>query len=352
MNNNHTEIRERLPAYCGGDLEPAECSRIEAHLASCPACRADLADLRITLRLIRSVPEIEPPTWLTARIMAHLREETTVKRSWLQRLCFPRQTAFPMKVLALLVVCVSGYYLSRSVDSELQLAKQQQLQENPAQQAPLSAPLAAPDQAPAGRDKSEQPAPQQPKKAAAPASAPQPAQRPENIPTLPAPHIQSAPSPRGYAPPQPALKDLSGGKAEAIKTPPTVNSSDRDRKVSPEMKTMMKKSRSLESSSDAAAPAAAGRAAGAAAGLATRQVMVRMGTNDPETAPALIREAVIRTGGTITEEAGPSGQRLTARIQTARLNDLLDRLQQLGRFMERPATPPAEAGLLEITIQW
>ena len=65
--NNHAEIQMRLPAYCGGDLEPAELRLVEDHLAECPACRAELADLQTALRLVRSTPEIEPPPWMTTQ---------------------------------------------------------------------------------------------------------------------------------------------------------------------------------------------------------------------------------------------------------------------------------------------
>jgi hypothetical protein len=72
----------------------------------------------------------------------------------------------------------------------------------------------------------------------------------------------------------------------------------------------------------------------------------------PQAAPALIREALLRSGGTIVEEPGPSLQRLKARIAAARLNELLQRLERLGRITERPATPPAGTQLLELTVQW
>jgi len=348
--NSHSEIQKRLAAYCSGEVSSGERAEIEAHLAACLRCRADLADLKATLKLIRSVPEVEAPGWMKSRIMAHLREEQTAKRSWLQWFRFPRQTGFPVKVLALLIVCVSGYYLSRSVDTQLQLAKQQQLQEIPVQQAPpaASTPAPAPAQAPAERERTEHQAPQQPQKATAPASAPQPAPRPENLPAPPAPQLQSAPAPGGYAPPPPALKDQYGGKAESMKTAPAAEPSNRTRETAPEMK-QIKKSRSLEFGSDSAAPAAAGRAAGAPAGP---QAVVRLSVNDPTTAPALIREAVARSGGSITEEQGPAVRRLTVRIPAAQQTELLERLQRLGRIVERPPAAPSGAQLLELTIQW
>jgi len=114
----------------------------------------------------------------------------------------------------------------------------------------------------------------------------------------------------------------------------------------------MKKSRSLERSSDVAAPAAMDRASGAPAGLALTPVVVRLQVNDPATAAALIRKAVARSAGSITEEPAPAGHRLTIRIPANRQAELLERLLELGRIMERPAQPPAGTQLLELTIQW
>ena len=342
--NSHADIQRRLSAYCGGDLESGEQARIEAHLVSCPACRADLADLQTTLRLIRTTPQVEPPPWMTSRIMAHLREEKITKRSWLQRLCFPQHTAFPVKILALLVVCISGYYLSHTVETELKQDARQQLQEIPAHQAP--APALSPPKTSTGRARQEQPSPPP----APPAANLKSATEPENRPVQVQPQAPAAPTPAPHAPAPAVYKDQNGGKSESMKAAPAAESYNRALEAVPEMK--MKSSRKLERSSDATAPTTAGSAAGAVVDRALPQTMVRLSVNDPSAAPALIREAVSRSGGSITEESGLSVHRLKARIPAERQSELLVRLQQLGRIVERPVTAPAGTQLLEITIKW
>jgi hypothetical protein len=285
---------------------------------------------------------------MKSRIMAHLREEQAAKKSWLQRFRFPLHTSFPVKALALLIVCVSGYYLSRSVDSELQMAKQQQLQEIPAQQAPVTAPSPAPPPAGAGQEKPS--GADQLHKPASTETAPQPVLRQENLPAKALPQVQTAPVTGDYAPAPPVLKDRSVGKDESMKSAPAAEFSNRARETLPELK-QMKKSRSLERSSDVAAPAAAGRADGTPSGTALPQFVVRLNVNDPANAPALIREAVIRSGGSITEEPEASGRLLKLRIPISRQRELLERLQQIGRIVEHDP-PPEEAGLLEMTIKW
>jgi len=346
--NSHADMQRRLAAYCGGDLEPAERQLVEQHLAACPACRAELVDLQTALRLIRSTPEVDPPPWLTVRVMARIREQQAGKRSWLQRMFFPLHIKLPLEAIALLMVCVSGYYLSRSVETGLNLTARRQLQEMPAQQVPVTTPPTS--QLPAGGNKSEQPAAAEPQTAVQPAAAPKPAPRQEGLPDQTPPHIPTAPAPVPYAPAPPAFRDQQGGKAESMKVTPAAESSNRSLERAPEGKS--NGSRSDERQRDAAAPAPAGRAAGAPSTLSLPQAMVRLNVDDPSAAPALIREALLRSGGTITEEPGTPGRRLKARIPAARQDELLQRLERLGRIVERPATTPPGAQLLELTIRW
>jgi hypothetical protein len=216
------------------------------------------------------------------------------------------------------MVCISGYYLTRTVETNLEQARQQQFQEIPAQHTPTAAPSTT---QPATRaDKAEQPSALQPQTLVPPAAAPQGATRREGLPAQTPAHtpITPAPAPAPYAPAPPLFRDQQESKAETMK----------------------------------AAPAAAGRSAGAPAGPALPQAVVRIDLDDPQAAQAMVREAVVRCGGTVVEEPVPSGQRLKARIPAGRQRELLERLERLGRISERPATPPAGAQLLEITIHW
>jgi len=338
--NDHAEIQKRLSAYCGEDLEAAERQRVERHLAECPECRAELAELQTVQRLIRSTAEVEPPPWLAARVMARIREQQAGKRSWLQRLFFPLQVKLPLEAVALLLVCVSGYYLTRSVETDLQQARQQ-LQESPAQTAPAPIPTAV--QPPGRADRAK------PLAVVPPAAAPQIAPRPESTSVQPAPETSSVPAPAPSAP-SPALRDQPGGKAETMKAAPAAESGSRGLDSAPEKKE--KYSRSLERRADQAAPAASGRAAGAPTGLLLPQAVVRLNVTDPATAAEQIRATVLRSGGSVVDQRTPPGRRLLARIPPARQNELLDQLERLGRIMERPAQPSGGAALLELTIEW
>jgi anti-sigma factor RsiW len=65
------EVRESAGAFVLGALSPAEAAAIREHLASCPEAHEEIAELGGVLpALAESVPVVEPPDGLKARIMA------------------------------------------------------------------------------------------------------------------------------------------------------------------------------------------------------------------------------------------------------------------------------------------
>lgn len=329
--NSHADIQKHLSAYCGEDLAPAEALLVEKHLAECPECRADLADLQTALRLLRTTPEIEPPPWLTGRIMANVREQQEAKQSWLKRIFFPLHIKLPLEAIALVMVCVSGYYLSRTVETDLKESGVRQFRELPAQ-LPVDMP-------PKQFDKSKpqvQPVPV-PAVPADPTRKAEPAQIPQQNQFAPTPHP---------AIPSPSFTDDYGAKSESVKAAPAAETYGRTLGAMPEYK--MKSSRKADSHKAAASPAAA-----AAPSLpALLQSDIRLSANDPASAPLMIREAVIRSGGSVMEGESDSGQKLKIRITAARQDELLSRLEKIGKIVPRPATVLDPSQLLEMTILW
>ncbi len=64
------EAREALELYVAGALTADETRAVEAHAASCPGCRDDLAALSaVTVGLARSVPQVEPGAAVRARVL-------------------------------------------------------------------------------------------------------------------------------------------------------------------------------------------------------------------------------------------------------------------------------------------
>ena len=68
---SNQEIRDLLPAYALGALEPDEVQQVEAALRQSAELRAELAEFeQVTDALLQAVPPVEPPSSLGATIMA------------------------------------------------------------------------------------------------------------------------------------------------------------------------------------------------------------------------------------------------------------------------------------------
>ena len=76
----HTLFEESVAAYALGALDAGERRAFEAHLASCPKCAAELAELRrVTTGLAMSVERITPPADLKVRTIARATGQTQAK---------------------------------------------------------------------------------------------------------------------------------------------------------------------------------------------------------------------------------------------------------------------------------
>lgn len=117
------DIQNKLSAYLESLVSSEEKALIEAHLNSCPACSADLADLRKTLELIRGLEEVEPPEWMAQKIMTRVREESRQEKGILQKLFYPLHVKLPLEAVAALLVVGLTLYIYRDIKPEMRLAK-------------------------------------------------------------------------------------------------------------------------------------------------------------------------------------------------------------------------------------
>lgn len=73
---DHERWADAVGAYLLGALERDEGERFEAHVAECPLCRRDIADLRVAAdALPMAVPPVSPPAALKRRVMAVVESE-------------------------------------------------------------------------------------------------------------------------------------------------------------------------------------------------------------------------------------------------------------------------------------
>ena len=107
---------DALSAYLDGALEPGEMAAARAHLATCPECGEDLAELRATVALLQGLPQYAPrrtfqlgPEHARGATRAPARVTRGVE-GWFERLLpwFPTLRIATVAVAVLLVAVIAG----------------------------------------------------------------------------------------------------------------------------------------------------------------------------------------------------------------------------------------------------
>lgn len=339
---NHEEIKKLLPAHSSGDLPPAERAWVEEHLSSCPACRAELAELKTTLRLIRNVPDVEPPPWLTTRIMSNIVEQTAPRTGWLQRLFFPLQTKLVLEIMALLIVCTTGYYLVREPDSELSKAIPQL--QKPKQES-VQSPIPPEKQTSAQPQITESQKPEPGLTNADKGQRETAIQRREDSIADRPGRPSSAPA----TPPSPKSDRAAKTErfpADATAPAPAGGTSERSAEK------RIKSSQSNEMQSMQSAAPAAKRAASGAEATETAKVRISLIMGLSTLSAKSVRQAVTRSGGTVLPVSATLADRqMKALIPASKLEDLLGQLEKMARIVERPKLSTS-VEMVEIDILW
>ena len=346
---NHSDIRKLLSAHCGDDLSVNDCTEVEEHLKSCSACRSELTDLQTTLKLLRTTREVEPPPWMTIRIMAHVREQQELKPGWLKRIFFPMHIKLPLEGLALLFVCFTGLYISQRVGTELQQTSALRQEDIPPDSAPAQVQKAS-------EKKSVNTAPISVTKDKYSVSLPKVADQPHSLSTQqPAATGESTATP-SFAPAPPAKEERSeppsakrsSNAIEPYKAAPKGESLEQTLgSAAPEMQ--KKAARSAAKRADGSESTGYDHAGGA--GVISEQLTIRMVMIAQTQADKLITEALIRSEASIIDEPPSPITRIRARIPVGKLDELFKRLDKVGKIVERPQYK-IRSGTIEMNIYW
>lgn len=118
-----SDIQEKLSAYMEGIISSEEKVLIDGHLKACQKCNGSLANLRKTLEYMQNLEEVEPPPWLTGKVMASVKSEVAPKREIFQRLFYPLHIKLPIEALATIFVAVATIYVFKTIQPEMERAK-------------------------------------------------------------------------------------------------------------------------------------------------------------------------------------------------------------------------------------
>ncbi|HEX9024575.1 MAG TPA: DUF2275 domain-containing protein [Geobacteraceae bacterium] len=333
----HEEIRRKLSAYLDNAVGGGEKEEIKRHLKSCGSCRGEIADLELTMEYLKTLPSAEPPPWLTAKIMATVRESAGPGRSLWQRLFLPLRVKLPLEAFALVFLCITGIYVARMINSQETLivpptpthrstSAASRQPAAPALPKAESAPryIAPPAKSGAPRAMSVPPPPAvelpAPPKASLPEAAPAPVRpsEPAAVPEL-APTDEGPSFERGAAP-------FYGKEEDGA--PRVTHKGKRAVRGEP--------------------------AAGGALGTSqSDKGEISLAVDDPNSAIGTIEEAVSRCGGSISGHSyGEDSHFLLVRIGTQKIPALVERLGRVGTVLSRPHLTKGGGGMADLTIRW
>jgi len=114
----HNDIRHMLSEYLDGSLTAKNQAKIEEHLKSCSECKNVLRELQKTIEQVKSIEEIEPPVWLTQKIMTKVHAEADREKSIVQKLFYPLTIKLPLQAVAIVFLVISTFYMYQIIRPE------------------------------------------------------------------------------------------------------------------------------------------------------------------------------------------------------------------------------------------
>jgi hypothetical protein len=165
---DHHLTGDELNRYLDHDLSPAERAQAEAHLSTCPECRATLGDMQVLASLLQELPEIRPPRSFQLG-PEHVRQPSFWSR--LGAMLMPMLPAMRAATVALALMLggvtafrvidespTSGPVSEQAADLSFTPTSSSLSVQMPAVQEPTTAPTSAEESAPNAAEPNEAPA--------------------------------------------------------------------------------------------------------------------------------------------------------------------------------------------------
>lgn len=116
-------IRGRLSAYIDEALSTQEKMAVDEHLKACRECAASLADLKKTVECVKNLESVEPPPWLTQKVMTRVRAESQPRKGLFQKLLYPPLIKLPVGAVATIAIALTTIYVFRTIGPDIKLPK-------------------------------------------------------------------------------------------------------------------------------------------------------------------------------------------------------------------------------------
>jgi hypothetical protein len=341
---NHNDIRHKLSEYMDGSITAEERAAIEAHLKTCSVC-SDARELQKTVEHVKSIEEVEPPDWMTQKIMAKVRSVAEGRKGIFQRFFFPLSVKLPIQAVAVLFLSVTAFYIYRNIQPVPAPSEAPMQEFTVRSEAPL---------APVLRDKREEPTISK--------DAPVPVKK---VPQ--APEYKALDMKQEYEKPAPPVALGKSVESAAAAEKPFAAPEPVQKGQEGKSNEMSNESRSSVNKQGASAPAMGLTAGGEPRMGATPQTgkakaaLVERGAENAvdltikvkefDTAEKEIKKAVALFGGRIIRTA-PSADRnaVIVSINRDKFAELLSKLKTIGDVKEKVPAPIGREGYMTIRI--
>jgi len=327
-----SDVRKILPEHIEGNSSPRQQALIEEHLHSCEQCRLYAVDLKKTIETLQGLDEIEPPAWLTAKVMKKVREGALPRNRWIERLFFPLHIKLPLEAFTTVLITVAAIFIFKHMGPELQKMEVQP-------QAPVMKSLPAEPEREIRKEEMQKKAMNQPqplqeeakqKDSFSATETREHATLKEERPVeqfVPAPVTSPVPAPASSSAlsPAPAALQHETGKASGM--------SARDERMQRAAPAAPRSEFSTEKKVDS---------------LATFTITVKT----PDTAKKEIEAYLVRNNGQMkTVQQSESRIIITVKLDPAKTDKFLAHLNTLGTIKEDRQTLSMQSGLFKLVIE-
>lgn len=325
----HT-IQEKLSAYIDEILSPQEKVTVDEHLKSCGECATALADLKKTVERVKTLECLEPPVWMTQKIMARVRAEVQPRKTFFQRAFYPLSIKLPVGAIATIAIALTTLYIFRTTEPDIKLAKapteeaasQPSLREGQSLQKEAEAEKALP-KSPQGRYDAKNIAPSKQAEQPVPSKKPEPVRDRLEAPKGPEPMKQAELSQEQIATAPASGKDVSTPSVGAF------TKEEARRESAPAVPRMKAKAEEKEEG-----------------------MRITVHVKDVGFAQKEVERHISELGGKIAKkESYENKYILTAEIDSEKLKGFFERLKSVGQMKEKDIDFEGAKGEVEIRIE-